>query len=254
MPDALFADPRLVGLYDLMDPVRPDLDHYVAIAEEFGARSVLDVGCGTGCLALQLAERGLDVVGVDPARASLDLAQGKPGADRIRWIHGDATSLGSSETPGDPPIGASALPVDMAIMTGNVAQVFLEDADWQATVAGVRGALVAGGRFVFETRDPSARGWEVWNRDDSFRTIELPDGGTLEAWLELQDVDLPLVSFRGYYRFDNGTELKSDSTLRFRDRDEIEHSLTEGGFHVDEVRGAPDRPGLEFVFIARRLD
>lgn len=249
MPDPLFADPRLVNLYDLMDPVRDDLDHYVGIVEEFAARSVLDIGCGTGCLALQLAERGIDVVGVDPARASLDVAEAKPGADRVRWIHGDATTINSGETPvASPP----AVAVDMAIMTGNVAQVFLDDADWRATVDGVRNALVPGGRFVFETRDPAARGWEVWNREESIRTLDLPDGGTLETWVELQNVELPYVSFRWYYRFDDATVLQSDSTLRFRDRDEIEDGLTTAGLTIDDVRGAPDRPGLEFVFVARR--
>jgi len=34
--------------------------------------------------ALLLAERGVEVVGVDPAGASLDVARGKPGADRVR--------------------------------------------------------------------------------------------------------------------------------------------------------------------------
>jgi hypothetical protein len=44
MPDALFDDPRLARLYDPLDPDRSDLDVYAAMAAEFGARSVLDVG------------------------------------------------------------------------------------------------------------------------------------------------------------------------------------------------------------------
>ena len=46
--------------------------------------------------------------------------------------------------------------------------------------------------------------------------------------------------------------LTSDSTLRFRSRDELATSLIAAGLVVDEVRDAPDRPGREFVFIARR--
>jgi ubiquinone/menaquinone biosynthesis C-methylase UbiE len=57
VPDAAFAEPRLAQIYDPMDPDRRDLDVYAAMAEEFGARSVLDVGCGTGTLACLLAAR-----------------------------------------------------------------------------------------------------------------------------------------------------------------------------------------------------
>jgi hypothetical protein len=46
--------------------------------------------------------------------------------------------------------------------------------------------------------------------------------------------------------------ITSDSTLRFRDRDEVESSLTALGYRVLDVRDAPDRHGRELVFIAQR--
>jgi hypothetical protein len=49
-----------------------------------------------------------------------------------------------------------------------------------------------------------------------------------------------------------GETVNSDSTLRFRSRAEIEDSLQATGYTLEGVRGAPDRPGLEWVFIARR--
>ena len=51
------------------------------MVDELAARSVLDVGCGTGTFACLLAQRGIDVIGVDPAGASLDIARRKPYAD-----------------------------------------------------------------------------------------------------------------------------------------------------------------------------
>jgi hypothetical protein len=59
------------------------------------------------------------------------------------------------------------------------------------------------------------------------------------------------VSFRYTFAFADGEVLNSDSTLRFRGRDEVTASLRAAGFTVTEVRDAPDRPGLEFVFVAR---
>ncbi len=52
----------------------------------------------------------------------------------------------------------------------------------------------------------------------------------------------------------DGETLTSDSTLRFRERKEAEADLRTAGFAVREVRDAPDRPGRQLVFIARRPD
>lgn len=93
MADDSFAHPRLAAIYDPLDPDRSDLDAYLRITEEFEARRVLDIGCGTGVFALLLTDRGIEVVGVDPALASIDVARTKPGSEQVRWICGDATAL-----------------------------------------------------------------------------------------------------------------------------------------------------------------
>ncbi|HUF98522.1 MAG TPA: class I SAM-dependent methyltransferase [Ilumatobacter sp.] len=238
MPDSIFADPRLAAIYDEIDGDRRDLDHYEAIVEEVGARSVLDIGCGTGVFACRLAARGVSVTGVDPAEASLDVARTKPGADRITWLLGDAAVL-------------PQMAVDAVTMTGNVAQVFVSDEEWYATLTGAHAALRDGGHLVFETRDPSYRGWEEWTRERSLSITETV-AGRVEHWVELTEGSLPLVSFRHTFRFiETGDVVTSDSTLRFRDREEITVSLAVNGFTIDAVRDAPDRPGREFVVVAR---
>jgi len=240
MPDAGFTEPRLAALYDPLDPDRSDLDVYAAMAEEFGASSVLDIGCGTGTFACLLARRGLDVTGIDPALASLEIAQGKPGADGVRWVHTDAANL--------PP-----LRVDMALMTGNVAQVFVTDEEWSAVLRAARQALRPTGRLVFESRDPARQAWLQWTREHTYREITVPGVGPLRTWQDLVEVDGDLVSFRATVVFESdGAIMTSDSTLRFRGRAELAGSLAAAGLVVDEVRGAPDRPGKEFVFISRR--
>jgi len=238
--DAIFEHPRLAATYDALDPDRSDLEAYVDIADELNADSVVDVGCGTGTFALLLAGRGLEVTGVDPAAGSLAVARSKPGAERVRWVHGDATSL--------PP-----LQVDLATMTANVAQAIVDPLDWEATLRSLYAVLPPGGYLVFETRDPAYRAWEQWNRSASYSRTEIREVGRVESWVEVTDVSGPLVSFRGTWVFaSDGQVLTSDSTLRFRERDEVEASLIQHGYAVDEVRDAPDRPGRELVFLARR--
>ncbi|HEY3922835.1 MAG TPA: class I SAM-dependent methyltransferase [Gaiellaceae bacterium] len=238
--DAAYAHPRLAAVYDSFERDRRDLDAYAAIAEELGARRVLDIGCGTGTFAVLLASRGFEVVAVDPAEASLDVARKKRGADLVRWLDGDATAL-------------PTLQVDLVTMTGNVAQAIVEPEAWQQALGGMRDAMRPGGHLVFETRDPAYRGWQEWTRTRTHRVLDIADIGPVERWIELLDVSLPLITFRGTYVFHrDGETLTSDSTLRFRERDEVETDLAAAGYVLQAVRDASDRPGRECVFIAQR--
>lgn len=238
-PDPAFADPRLADLYDVLDGDRSDLDAYVAIAEQVAAGVVVDVGCGTGSLAVRLAGLGISVVGVDPAGASLEVARAKPNADRVRWVLGDATDLPALD-----------LAADLAVMTGNVAQVFVTDQDWAQTLSAIRDSLRPAGWFAFETRRPEARDWERWDVPPT--AVAVPGGGSVTFSRTVTEVALPLVSFEAMTTTATGQVVPSRSTLRFRDREEVGRDLAAHGFDVVDVRQAPDRPGKEFVFLARR--
>lgn len=241
MADAIFENQRLADVYDPLDPDRSDLDLYLGLAQRFGVRSVLDIGCGTGTFAVLLAGRGIEVTGVEPAQASLNVAQRKPGAEKIRWIHGDATTV--------PP-----MQVDMATMTANVAQVFITDEEWAATLSAARERLRPGGHLVFETRDPRREAWRQWTREHTYRRVDLPGVGVVEEWQAVTEVRGDLVSFRTSIAFEAAGEvLHSESTLRFRGQQQVTASLEAAGYTVAEILDAPDRPGREFVFVAVRV-
>ena len=200
---------------------------------------MLDVGCGTGTFALMLADRGIDVTGLDPAAGSLDVARAKPQAESVRWILGDATRL--------PP-----LEVDAATMTGNAAQAVVDPADWMATLRAVRAALRPGGTFVFETRDPAHQAWLGWVPVASTTTTEVEGVGAVTSLYAPRRREPAAGDLPGSWRFPDGDVVSSDSTLRFRERDEVEAALSDAGFAAVHVRDAPDRPGRELVFLARR--
>lgn len=81
----------------------------------------------------------------------------------------------------------------------------------------------------------------------------MTDEGPVTAWVEVTQRSADLVTFRWTYNFSrDGAALTSDSTLRFRSRTELEHTLREAGFILTDVVDAPDPAGEEWVFIAAR--
>ena len=124
----------------------------------------------------------MEVIAVDPATASVEVARRKPDADRVRWLVGDATTL--------PP-----LQLDLATMTGNVAQAIIDPKAWRESLRGIHDALRPGGYLAFETRDPAFRGWEEWTRSQTHRITDVAGVGRVESWIELMEVSLPLVRF-----------------------------------------------------------
>lgn len=240
-PDALFSNPRLAALYDAFNGDRADLDFYLELVHKYEAKSVLDIGCGTGVFACRLAARGVQAVGLDPAAASLEIARRRPEASQVRWIEGYVEA-------------AADVRVDMAVMTGNVAQVFLTDDGWAHALRAIRNTLNADGRLVFEIRNPERQAWRRWTKERTFARTEIDGVGAVRTWCELTKVDGPIVSFRWTFEFEtDGATIASDSTLRFRTRAEVEWSLNQEGFTVECVLDAPDRPGRELIFVAGRV-
>ena len=158
----------------------------------------------------------------------------------MRWIQGDVTSL-------------PALAVDLATMTGNVSNVFLTQQEWLTTLGGIHAALRPGGYLMFESVDPAGQPWLNWNRETTYVRRDSPDAGLFESWLEVTRIDGDLVSTRRTYVFAaDGVTLTSECIRRYPPRSVIEDSLISAGYELTDVRGAPDRPGLELVFIARK--
>ena len=120
------------------------------------------------------------------------------------------------------------------------------------TLQAARRALQPGGGLVFETRDPAAEAWRSWTRDQTYRRADIGAIGRVETWVEVTAVTAMTVRFQTTFIFErDGAVLTSESTLRFRGRDEVLASLEAAGFLDSEVREAPDRPGLELVFVTR---
>ncbi len=227
---AEFNDRRLVAIYETVNSYAAGTQprFYLQLAAELGAVSIVDLGCGTGLITRELARQGYRLTGVDPAPAMLDIARHRPDGDRVRWVVGDASRLGARDA-------------DLAIMTGHVAQFFLTDESWHATLTALHAALRPGGRLAFESRNPGAREWEGWTRQARWSADD-PAAGPIDTWTEVNDVRDGIVSCVNHYAFAaTGEELVSSVRLRFRTEEELSRSLADASFAVERVYGDWDR-------------
>ena len=219
MPD---YDRRLVDLYDDDNPDGQDHDYYRALAERVDARSVLDLGCGTGILTVTFSQPGRSVVGVDPSAAMLDLARRRPNGSSVTWVLGDSGAI--------PTLG-----FDYAVMTGNVAQ-HIPAPDWQRTLRDLRAAMVPGALLAFESRNPAARAWEHWEQKDA--SVRQTIHGPLREWSEVTTLGAGRVVLTAHNVFEaTGEHVIQEETLTFRTEEEIRHVLDEAHFVVSRVSG-----------------
>ncbi|MGQ0803299.1 MAG: class I SAM-dependent methyltransferase [Actinomycetota bacterium] len=232
MPDRVFSEPRLAGLYDVFCSWerRDDLGFYLPLV--MSAEAVLDVGCGTGALLGRAREEGHAgrLCGLDPADAMLDQARTR--AD-IVWILGDLASVAWDQK------------FDLVVMTGHAFQVFVEDDEIRAALATIRSVLTEDGHFAFETRNPLVRAWEGWTPDDAVEVVGA-DGSVRRMAHEAETpVDGDVVSFTTAFTSPgwNGPEV-SRSTLRFLDADSLASFLPDAGLAIEEQFGDWDRHPL----------
>lgn len=150
--------------------VHGEADLIEALLRESGGTRMLDAGCGTGRVAIELAARGFSVAGLDLDPAMLDAARAK--APTLRWVEADLADAGAHlhET------------FDLVGLPGNV-MIFVERGsegrviDQLAALLEPGGLLVAGfqlltGRLTLDRYDEVAAAaglelvdrWATWDR------------------------------------------------------------------------------------------
>jgi SAM-dependent methyltransferase len=222
--DRLYADPELVRFYDLENDGGPDQDYCRSLAPD--ARSVLDLGCGTGQLAASLSQ-GLRVTGVDPAPAMLDVARARPGGERVRWVMGDAREIRLGET------------FDLVVLTGHAFQVFLTREDQLAALRTIAAHLAPTGRFIFDSRNPDREEWREWTPDRSQRVVEHPELGAVRAWNDVvHDAGTGVVTYETHYEaMATGGVVSASSRIAFPDRETIRELTMRAGLEIVQWLG-----------------
>ncbi len=121
--------------FDRLAAAGTDVHGEATFVRAYAPASVLDAGCGTGRVAIELARHGIEVVGADVDASMLATAR-RLGPD-VTWVESDLADLDLGRT------------FDVVVMAGNV-PLFTPSGTEAALVAGVarhvaeRGALIAG--------------------------------------------------------------------------------------------------------------
>jgi SAM-dependent methyltransferase len=234
--DLTYSDLEIAQLYDVLNPWGAGDAFYLDLV--MGAGSVLDVGCGTGWILKRARAEGHTgrLVGLDPDRAMLEVARvGR----NIEWHEGKTSEiLWEGE-------------FEIAIMSGNAFQCLVTDEEIVASLAAIHRALVPGGTFAFDTRNPAAQEWLEWDR---LAPMEVVDRAGCELAIDYDVLDVAdgVVTLTENTALRDGTVLRRDEgRLRFVEPEALNQFLSQAGFEVVAQYGSWDRtpftPSSPFV-------
>jgi SAM-dependent methyltransferase len=234
-PDTFYAVPELAAHYDAEGAGRLDLPFYLDLARRLAAERVVDIGAGTGLLCSLLVEQDHQVIGVEPQETMLAIARRQRRADVVTWVPGTAADL---------PAGWA----DLALMTGHVAQYFLDDRAWLEVLEQVHRVLRPGGRLAFEVRNAAREEWREWASARPRPTT----GGTVRTEVHGEGDTVTHVD----HWVQGGRKWTTSETLRFPSWRAVERGLAAAGFEVEDRwgdhGGAPVSPSSpEWVVLAR---
>lgn len=129
-------DARWKSMADSGQNIHGEADLIEALLKDSGGRSVLDAGCGTGRVAIELARRGFNVIGMDADPAMLAAAKFR--APELTWLEADLS---------DPAPLSGQSDVDLVVLAGNV-MIFLEPGTEDRVLSNLAGRLADGGLLV----------------------------------------------------------------------------------------------------------
>ena len=223
------------GVDEYGDPVRYDAEYgeiddgarfFLSLAEN-GGRRVLDLGCGTGRLAIPLARLGKEVTGLDRSAAMLAHAETKAGPLSIRWVAGDFRlyDLGCQ--------------FDLIIACGHAFQALLTEADQLTFLRCARRHLADGGRLAFDTRNTAPVHLDVGGGERFWHSFALPDGATVDvSGSELYDSATGIMRYRTI-RTRRGSGQRSETVLdiKFTAPEDVGRLLGASGLRADAMFG-----------------
>jgi SAM-dependent methyltransferase len=199
---------------------------FLALAEGAGRR-VLDLGCGTGRLAIPLARAGKEVTALDRSRAMLAYADRKAAALGVRWVEGDFRSFD---------LGGR---FDLILACGHAFQALLTETDQRMSLRCARRHLAAGGRLAFDTRNTVPLHLDVDGAERPWHSFVLPDGIQVDvSGTEAYDAATGIMRYRTFRtRRDSGLRTETVLDIKFTAPADLRRLLDDCGLEPDQLLG-----------------
>jgi len=223
-----YNQPELADLYDDENVWDASAEFYLDLAKRTGAKTLLDLGCGTGTVTRGIAATaGCRAVGVDPAAPMLAVARRNTTSEPVEWIEADARKVRLGRQ------------FDLIIMTGHAFQAFVTKKDQAALLATIAAHLAPEGHFAFDTRNPAAREWLEWTPELSRRVVETERFGPVDIWNEQRmDAVTGILDVVEHYEIvKSGKRLRSDFRLRFSTEAELARAIAAAGLAIESWFG-----------------
>jgi SAM-dependent methyltransferase len=227
------------AIAELYDPWSASVVEDVAFYLEEARRSkgpVVELGVGTGRIAVPIAADGIRVIGIDSSRAMLDVCA------RRAALAGVELDLRVGDLR-EPPVNER---VPLVICPFRSLLHMHTDEDRRGVLASVRRLLLPGGRFVFDVFAPGEK--DIADTHD--RWLEREPGIFERASWNAQERTLTLTV--------RGESGETTMTLAWLSSDEWRALLEQAGFEVEACYGWFDRTPYkgdeDTVWITRRLD
>jgi SAM-dependent methyltransferase len=219
-----FADVYDDWYADVSD-VEATVELVAALVDRAGGGPVLELGGGSGRLAVPLATRGLDTWTVDASAAMLDRLRGKPGGERVRTIVGDMSQ---------PPFATAVPRFAVVLCAFNTLFNLATTAAQRRCLQRVAGILAAGGHLVVEAFVPPPSD----ERDSAVGAVELRHIGLDEVVLSVSRVDPATRTVTGQHVqiTERGIRLRP-WVLHYATPDELDALAAESGLRLVERHG-----------------
>lgn len=230
--DDFYRDARR---YDLeSSKISGDVPFYEECAERYG-EPVLEIACGTGRVTIPLAEKGIDIVGLDLAETMLDEARRKAARKNleIEWVRADARNFD---------LGRKFRTIFIPF---NSLAHFKTRKDAEGLFGSVKDHLSEGGRFIIDyfnpdleilTRKPSEMYPNTEFTDDDGRKVEVTENNSYDCATQVNRI-------KWHYRVEGVEKFSIDLNMRIFFPAELEALLHCNGFAVEfrygDYKGTP---------------